>query len=501
MAKSKKEPKNYRTYQFCVSQNHELFGYFDELCFNSKNLYNVTQFYIRQVMSGVKKDKSLRHENEKEVLKLIQACLPQLNEIKQTTHEKKCLKALAQGKDEPKLTLFEMPSSDKWFLSRDLLDGVFKLTKNVDYRSLPTQTSQSIMKQVIQDWKSYFELNKLYKKNPSSLSGKPKLPRYAKKNGRKVTSITNQDAVIYSKEDGGQELKLPKTKLRFDLGKAPIQGKLSEVRVIPRGVGYVLELVCLVPNDEVSITKETARNIVAIDLGVNNFATLTNNIGLEPIIIKGGILKAKNQWYNKQRAHYYGVLRQGKSPKEGPFTSKRLIQMDIKRQRFMKDFFHKVSKQIINYCVDNDIDTLVIGKNNGWKTHVEMRKSDKQNFTNIPYNSFINILEYKAKQAGILFIINEESYTSKASFLDGDTIPTYGEETMPLAFSGKRIKRGLYQSSNGTLINADVNGSANILRKVFPHAFIGGKDSGILKMPKSLLVAYQSPKKKQPLAV
>ncbi len=301
--------------------------------------------------------------------------------------------------------------------------------------------------------------------------------------------ITNQDAVIYPKKDqSGFELKLPKTKLRYDLGEYEIKGKLKEARIVPKGVGYTLELVCEIPKVKVATTKETARRIAAIDLGVNNFVTMTNNIGKRPIIIKGGTLKSKNQWYNKQRAYYYGILRQGKSPKEGQFTSKRLTQLDEKRHRFIKNFFHKASKQIVLYCQEHQIDTLVIGKNKGWKTDVQMNKKDKQSFTQLPFNLFISILTYKLESAGILVIESEESYTSKASFLDRDDIPTYGEEKEPTKFSGYRKTRGLYKSYKHGLINADVNGSANILRKVFPSAFID-RDRGVLKAPKSLLVA------------
>ena len=187
-----------------------------------------------------------------------------------------------------------------------------------------------------------------------------------KKDGRKIALITNQDAVIYPKKDqDGWELKLPKIDIRYNLGQFQMDGKLKEVRIVPKGTGYTLELVHEVHKIPIKTTKEIAQRIAAIDLGVSNFVTMTNNIGERPIIIKGGKLKSKNQWYNKQRAHYYGILRQGKSPKEGLFHSKRLTRLDEKRHRFIKDFFHKASKQIVSYCVEYQIDTLVIGKNKG----------------------------------------------------------------------------------------------------------------------------------------
>lgn len=496
--KAKAKPKKeYRTYQFHISKGDALFEYCDTMCFNSKNMYNVTNFYIRQIMTGVKKDKPLLSENEKEVFTMIQNSLPTMNQIKQDTYEKECLKYEDKRQKEfenkklkaPTLELFKMPTETEWMVSRDFLDGVFKHSNNQDYRALPAQSSQGIIKQCLQDWSSYFELVKKYREDKNSLTGKPNIPRYAKKDGRKITLITNQDAVIYPKKDqSGFELKLPKTKTRYNLGQFQPEGKLKEVRLVPKGTGYTLELVHEVPKPMIKTTKETAQRIVAIDLGVNNFVTMTNNIGEQPIIIKGGKLKSKNQWYNKQRAHYYGILRQGKSPKDGQFHSKRLTNLDEKRHRFIKDFFHKASKQIVSYCVEHQIDTLVIGKNKGWKTDVQMAKKDKQSFTQIPFNLFISTLTYKLESQGILVIETEESYTSKASFLDRDDIPTYGEEKSTPQFSGYRKTRGMYHSYKHGLLNADVNGSANILRKVFPSAFTD-RDRGVLKAPKSLLVA------------
>lgn len=500
------EPKkDFRSYQFNISKSKDLFQYCDDMCFKSKNMYNVTNFYIRQIMTGVKKDKSLQSENEKEVFKMIQNSLIPMNNTKIETYEKKLFKYEAKLKEnpnnkklkEPSLKLFEIPSKDRWLVSYDFSDGIFKTSNQPDYRALPAQCSQGIIKQCLQDWSSFFELNKKYWADPNSLTGKLNIPKYAKKEGRKTTYITNQDAVIYPKKNqSGYELKLPKTKLRYNLGEFELKGKLKEVRIVPKGTGYTLELVCEVSKTNVTTTKGTARRMAAIDLGVNNFVTMTNNIGERPIIIKGGILKSKNQWYNKQRAHYYGILRQGKSPKEGQFTSKRLVHLDEKRHRFMKDFFHKTSKQILQYCVEHQIDTLVIGKNKGWKTDIQMKKEDKQQFTGIPFNLFISILTYKLESAGILVIETEESYTSKASFLDRDEMPTYGKEVDTPKFSGYRKTRGMYKSYQYGFINADVNGSANILRKVFPSAFTD-RDKGVLKAPQPLIVSYKNAKKKQ----
>lgn len=489
--------KDYRTLQFRITQNDELFDYCDQMSLNAKNLYNVGLFHIRQLMSGLQKDKSLQQENEKEVIQKVKQSLVKLNDIKETQHEKKNQKRLQEKKEPLTFFPYEMPTSQNWFLSKNLLDGVLKLENNSNYRALPAQSSQAVLELVIQAWKSYFAAIKDYRIHPSKYTGEPKIPKYAKKEGRKVAVISNQDAVIYNKET--KYLKLPKTNLTYDLSKTPLPlgEKLKQVRIVPSNHFYILELVFEIVKPTIQTTKETSNRIIALDLGVNNFATITNNFGKHPLIVKGGIIKNKNQWWNKQRAHYYGILRQGKQPNEGPFTSKRLQALDVKRHSFMKDFFHKASKQIIDYCVENNVDTIVIGKNNGWKTEVEMQKKEKQHFIQLPFNLFISTLTYKANEKGLLVLETEESYTSKASFLDRDEIPTYGQVSVLPKFSGYRASRGMYKSYKYGQLNADVNGSANILRKVFPCA-LTDKDKGVLKAPQPLLVSYKSAKKKQP---
>ncbi|MBP3887471.1 MAG: IS200/IS605 family accessory protein TnpB-related protein, partial [Cellulosilyticum sp.] len=161
-------------------------------------------------------------------------------------------------------------------------------------------------------------------------------------------------------------------------------------------------------------------------------------------------------------------LRIGKNTKEGNFTSKRLEYIDKKRHFKIKDFLHKASKQIVDLAIANNIDKVIVGYNSSWKEDVKMRKGDKQTFVNIPFSTFLSTLEYKLNAEGIHFECFEESYTSKASFLDNDSIPTYGDECIP-KFSGMRITRGLYESKDGIVINSDVNGACNILKKHFDN--------------------------------
>jgi len=312
----------YRTYQFRIKKSNPLFNYCDEMCFNSKNLYNIGNFYIRQAFSGLKKEEALRHENEITVINNINNNIGALNKIKTTTFEKRKHYKNNEEKTEPKLlkTLDENNS----FVSSSLLDSLFRLINQVDYRNLPAQTNDHTLKLLGQDWKSFFNALKEYKINPSKFKDKPKIPRYAKKYGKKVATFTNQSCKLKT-EDDKTFLIFPKTNLTLQIGKIGLKdNNLREVRIVPNSNFYTVEMITIIPK---SVVNEDSNRIIAIDLGVNNFATISNNVGLTPIIIKGGILKAKNQFYNKLRAHYYGILRMGKNTTEGQFTSSRLNKL------------------------------------------------------------------------------------------------------------------------------------------------------------------------------
>ena len=201
---------------------------------------------------------------------------------------------------------------------------------------------------------------------------------------------------------------------------------------------------------------------MSIDLGIDNLCTCTSNV-TKSFIVNGKPIKSINQYYNKQKSKYQSILELKNHKK----YSNRLYRLTLKRHNKIKDYFHKVSRYIVNQLVEQSINTLIIGKNNGWKQETNLGKRNNQNFVQIPFNMLINMLQYKCKIQGINCILQEESYTSKASFFDNDYIPIYNKsksEIKNYTFSGKRIKRGLYKTNN-ILINADINGSLNILRK------------------------------------
>ena len=215
---------------------------------------------------------------------------------------------------------------------------------------------------------------------------------------------------------------------------------------------------------DVPDTTEQSTNIMSIDLGIDNFATITNNIGLKPIAIKGKVIKSYNQYYNKQKAKLQSEL----MLLNKKHWSKRLQQLTDKRNNKVKDWMHKASKYVIDYCILYGIDTLVCGLNKTWKQETNMGKKVNQKFVYIPYDIFISQLAYKCQNVGIRFITNNESYTSGTSFLDGE-IPC--KENYD---KSRRKYRGLFVSNKGIEINADVNGSYQIMKKVFPNAFAKG---------------------------
>lgn len=475
-----------RVQQIKIKEGHKLYPYFDDLTFKAKNLYNTANYYTRQCLTGAKKDILKITPNEQEILNLVNETIPRLNDLTKNYYNKRLAKEVLKEKpqDVKEPVVYSLITEDKSFLGYNLLEGVLKLTDNKDYKSLPGQVNQQVLKLLMRDWKSFFNSLKDYNKAPEKYKGRPKPPRYTKKDGRKVVSLSNQICNIKD----NKYLKFPKTKESLNIGKLGLSGgKLKEVRVVPKFKHFIVELV-MEYEDSISINKEaTPKRVMAIDLGLNNLATIVNNIGERPIIIKGRALKSLNQYYNKKRAYYYGILRQGKSQKEGKFQSNKLNKLDDKRNAKVKDYLHKASRIIVNYAQEYGIDTIVIGKNTGWKTDINIGKSNNQNFVNIPHSKLIDMISYKAYEVGINIILTEESYTSKASFLDYDPIPVYNKDVQH-KFSGKRITRGLYKTKDGTLVNADVNGALNIMIKAVPNA-IGKRDRGLVDGPLMLSVA------------
>lgn len=334
-----------------------------------------------------------------------------------------------------------------------------KLIKNDEpYKELGSQSSQRLLRLLEKNWKSFFVAIKDYWKNPSKYLGKPKLPRYKEKNGRYICELKN---IQFRIENGYIRFSLKRLNPYNGIIKTNIIDKVLGLRIIPKGNNYVLEIVY---EKEIQEPKEFNNRICSIDLGVNNFATLTNNIGIKPIIINGKGIKAVNQYYNKKKSKLQSDLMK----RHSRHWSNKLDRLQTKRDNKVEYFLHCSSKNIIEYCNSLDITTIVIGLNKTWKQESKLVKSANQNFVSIPYDRFIDKLKYKAEEKGMTVIINEESYSSGTSFLDLE------EPIKDNYDKSRRVFRGLFISNKGIKINADVNGSYQIMRKVFPNAFTDG---------------------------
>ena len=476
----------YATQQIWVKKGHQLHPYLKTMCQNGKGLYNVTNYYIRQVYTALHAEGQF-HPLQQEVMSVIQSNIGAMNEVQERAYRKRVAREQSAGRQKQVyLNLFEVPSQEKSFVGFNFLDALFKQIRQPDYLSLPIQSSQAVMRKVQKNWISFFAASRDYKANPAKYKSPPRIPGYIKATEKEVY-FSNQDAVIRN-----GVLKLPKTKLRLSTGK--LNGKLSEVRVLPRNGQYVMELVFKVA--EKPPPSHVPTRIMSLDLGVNNLAALTTNIGMRPTLFNGRHIKSINQYFNKQKAYLYSILRQGKASKQGQFTSLRLERLSMKRYLKIKDLFHKTSYHIVNLAQKERVDTIVVGLNRDWKQELSIGKKNNQSFCSIPHSLLVRMIQYKANARGIQVITTEESYTSLASFLDDDFIPVYDPESSAThTFSGRRLKRGLYRAKDGTLINADNNGRANIARKVVPNAYAEGIEGlgikhTIVSTPLALSVAH-----------
>ncbi len=340
------------------------------------------------------------------------------------------------------------------FLSKYDLDK--RLKNNPHFKALRSACAQQTLHGVVESFNSYKKLIRMYKRG--ELTNKPKLPKYRKKGGLAVVSYPKR------------WVKLTDGHLQFSLGKQvkawfgidsftlPMPTNLSfnaikEFRFIPRNNSFYLEFVY--EQSEVKQV-EQSEHILGIDPGLNNWLTCVSTTG-KSFIIDGKKVKSQNQWYNKQVA-------QLKTGKEQGYWDEHLASITEKRNRQMRDNVNKAARFIINWCLKNKVSTIVFGWNQRHKDSINMGKKNNQSFVQIPTAKLKSTAQL-CEQHGIEFIETEESYTSKASFLDSDILPTFGEKPIGWTSSGKRVQRGLFRGSRGQLINADCNGAANIIRK------------------------------------
>lgn len=376
-----------------IKKNNKFYQQIDHLSFLSKNIYNYTNFLIRQ----------------------------------------------------------EYTKTGKYLNYNNLRSQLVK-SKQKDYYQLPCKVSNCILRQVDTEYKSFFKANKSYKNNPNKFLSKPKIPKYKHKK-------TGKNMIPYQKGTISKRMFKKQGVIQFSGTNIKIKTQIKDwndiqaARIVPTVYGYKVQIIY---HKQQKQLKQNDK-VLGLDLGINNLVVGSTNINKQ-FVVNGRPLKAINQYYNKKKAKLYSQL-----SKQNKHSSKRLIKLTNKRNNKINDYLHRTSKRIIDYCLTNDISKIIIGHNIGWKQNINIGKINNQTFTQIPFNTLINQIKYKAKLNGIEVIITEQSYTSKCSFIDNESIQKHDQ------YLGKRVKRGLFKSNKGCLINADINGSLNIIRKVYPQ--------------------------------
>ena len=338
----------------------------------------------------------------------------------------------------------------------------YTLLKNSpNYKALNSNMAQQILKEVDGSFKSFFSLLKLAKQGKYAFKD-CRLPHYLPKDG--YTTL-----VIGFVRLKGNKLILPfsnsfkKTHKAVEITIPPIllDKKVKEIRIIPKAkarffeIQYIYEAECVQRN-------LNTNNALALDLGINNLVTAVSSNG-KSFIIDGKKLKSINQWFNKENARLQSIKDKQHYGKKSTSRQKAIAR---NRNNKVNDYMNKAARKVINYCIANDMGTLVVGYNETFQRGGHIGKRNNQNFVNIPYGQLRSKLEYLCKMNGIIFVKQEESYTSKSSFWDRDDIPVYNADNpREYQFSGKRIHRGQYKTASGKIINADVNGALNIMRK------------------------------------
>ncbi|EEX69120.1 transposase, IS605 OrfB family [Mitsuokella multacida DSM 20544] len=346
----------------------------------------------------------------------------------------------------------------KW-LRYGEVDRLLKADKDYpDYREMPTaQTAQQTLRLLDKNWTSFFAAIKDWKAHPE---------KYKPKDGYFPLVLTNQNCKL---KDG--VIRFPRTFQGFTVKAifaSQPEAVFKQARIIPHGGEIDLALVYELPKVE---EKADNGKYAAIDIGVDNLAALAWNTGERPVLLKGTPLKSVNQYYNKQMAKRRSIC----ELMNGRHSSKRIARLTAKRNRKVEDYLHKASRKVIDLCAEQDVSVLVVGKNKGWKQKANLGRKVNQNFVQLPFARFIQMLQYKAEAIGMKVVLTEESYTSGTSFLDGEA-PAKDRYD-----KSRRVHRGLFQANDGRKINADINGAYQIMRKVFPNVNADGIEGVALR--------------------
>ena len=422
-----------------INKTHKYFKECDDLSFKSKNLYNSALYLERQNYFNFSKNSSgVTHHilDGKLVNDNYQEVFDGITLSGQTT--------------------------DKQFLDFVILDKFFNKTNNADYRALPAKVCKQIIQQVSGAYSTVFSAIKDYTKNPHKYKARPKIPNYKDKiDGRNVVTFELK-AINNINHKKGDYLLLSGTNIKVNFVNKN-NGILKQIRIVPCLNSYNIECVYSLPDVVLEPLNEDKLNTykaVGMDLGVKNLITISNNFDAKPLIINGGSVKSINKYANELIGKARKQLKKDKEGKQTTSTSKEIKRLFDKRSDKLDTELHCISKYIVNYLVDNDVKLCVIGYNKAWKQKVNLGTETNQHFVSIPYSELISKITYKALQFGIQVRLTEESYTSKCSFFDNETLCKHK------VYVGKRTKRGLFITQQGVKINSDVNGAFNILKKV-----------------------------------
>lgn len=331
-----------------------------------------------------------------------------------------------------------------------------------NYKQLPSHTAQHILISLDKSWKSFFKAIREWKTHPDKFLSKPNPPKYKKKNGEHILIFTNTQCKIEN-----NIIKFPK-KVGLEVKtRLPDNANLREVRIIPKGIGYVCEIVY---NKEVEIEEKDTNRVVGIDFGSKNIIAMVNNIGLKSIVVKddGKGIKSINQFYNKRKAELQNIY-----TKQRIKYGDKLRRLQVKRDKKANNWLHKLTRQIVNWCVKHNIGTIVVGHNKEWKQNINIGRRNNQNFVLIPFDKIIQKLSYKTEEVGIRLKEQEEAHTSRCSFLDNEPVKHHNK------YLGKRVVRGIFRTAKGILINADVNAGYNIIRKSEPKFSVQTLKDGV----------------------
>lgn len=345
---------------------------------------------------------------------------------------------------------------------------------NENYKLLGSAAAQQTLMKVAEAFESFFGLLK-------TEGQKPRIPHYLEKDGFFELSYPQ----FKIQADGSFNIPMsPKFKREYGLVNIKFPTNLnpkdiSEIRILPKynATYFEIEYVYQIKETKPKFDKKHA---LSIDFGVNNLATCVTTIGTS-FIIDGKKLKSVNQWYNKENSRLQSI-----KDKQGiKVLTNRQVRLLEYRNNFIRDYLNKTTRYIINYCLENNIGKIIVGHNKQWKKNIDIGKVNNQKFVQIPHSQLMKKLESMSDRYGILFVQQEESYSSQASFLDKDPIPVYDKnDKQKYIFSGKRVARGLYKIKNGQTVNADSNGSGNIMRKSGHKHHLQKIAEAILSFPK-----------------